>query len=116
MFRGGGMPSNDPYLKTPAWQKIRAYWLASTEPCARCGGPIDRRRRARGPWALDVGHIVSRYEARRLGWPESEIHSIRNTQPEHRRCNRAAGAMITNQIKIGTKVQVRGSNRVSRAW
>lgn len=110
---------NDPGLKTKEWHKIRAFWLTGggrTAPCARCGGEIDRRRGARGPWSLDVGHIVSRYEARRLGWSEDKIHAQENTQAEHRRCNRAAGAAITNAIREAsknTKPQVR---HVSRAW
>ncbi len=107
--------SGDPALKTRAWAKIRAYWRAHPHvPCARCGGPIDydSPRYSRGedgkrhenPWALDVGHVVDRY----LGGD----HTIANTQPEHVRCGRRAGALAGNALRE----RRRAAPLTSRAW
>jgi hypothetical protein len=73
-------PTGDPLLKRADWRAAIAYWRASSAPCARCGGHIDRRSKTRGPDSLDVGHVVSRYEARRMGWTDEQINSLSNTQ------------------------------------
>ena len=90
-------PTGDPLLKGPDWSAVRAYWLATDDPCARCGGWIDRTPGARGPRALDVGHIVSRDEARAMDWTRAEINALSNTQPECRRCSRSSGAAYGNR-------------------
>lgn len=87
----------DPLLKRGDWRAAVAYWRSSTEPCARCGEPIDRRPGRRGPWSLDVGHIVSRAHARELGWTETQMNALTNTQPEHQRCNRKHGSALGHQ-------------------
>jgi hypothetical protein len=89
-------PTGDPLLKRADWRAAIAYWRGSNAPCARCGGRIDRRSKTRGPDSLDVGHVVSRYEARRLGWTDEQINALSNTRPEHARCNRADGARLGN--------------------
>ena len=81
----------DPALKTAAWRRIRAHWLASNRPCARCGGPIDRTAPKGHPRALVVGHIVGRDEARAAGWPESRTNALQNTQPECTECSARSG-------------------------
>ncbi len=107
--------TGDPNLKTRAWAKIRAYWMSRPDvPCARCGQPIDHEsprfsrgpdgRRRENPWALDVGHVVDRY----LGGD----HSLANTQPEHVRCGRRAGAVLGNRVRG----RVRPDPMTSRAW
>ena len=81
----------DPLLKGKDWEAIKAYWRRQRRPCARCGGPIDYDG-PRGPRSLDVGHVMSRDEAKRLGWARARINSISNTQPECRTCSRSSGA------------------------
>jgi hypothetical protein len=73
-------PTGDPLLKRADWRAAIAYWRGSNAPCARCGGRIDRRSKTRGPDSLDVGHVVSRYEARKLGWTDEQINALSNTQ------------------------------------
>lgn len=84
---------SDPRLHTPEWAALVAYWRAELErrplACARCGGPIQRGGR-RGPWHLDVGHKDNRADDPRRVW------RIEDTQPEHARCNRSAGAAFGN--------------------
>jgi hypothetical protein len=91
------LPTGDPLLKGAVWRARCAYWRASKAPCARCGGYIDRSRGARGPWSLDVGHIVERDQARALGWTDAQINALSNTQPEHQHCSRSAGATYGNR-------------------
>jgi DNA/RNA endonuclease G (NUC1) len=88
----------DPNLKGAAWKAVRRHWLqkAPRPPCARCGAEIDYTG-PRGPWSLDIGHIVGRDIARRLGWTEEEINHLSNTQPEHARCNRRDGVRYGNR-------------------
>lgn len=107
--------TGDPNLKTRAWNKIRAYWRSRPDvPCARCGRPIDYEsprystgtngRRRENPWALDVGHVIPRY----LGG----AHDLSQTQPEHVRCSRRAGAIEGNALR-GRR---RPDPLTSRAW
>ena len=93
-------PSNyetDPSLKTEAWRRVRAHWIARREPCARCGRDIDYDTPVRTWRSLDVGHVVDRVTARALGWTVAEINDLSNTQPEHQRCNREAGVILGNR-------------------
>jgi 5-methylcytosine-specific restriction endonuclease McrA len=87
------------------WRQVRAYWVAQRQPCARCGRDIDYETVPRYALSLDVGHIVERDRARAMGWTDSEINALSNTQPEHQRCSRTAGVrygngkrMITTQL------------------
>lgn len=93
------MPSagtGDPLLKGRDWAELRAYWRKRRLPCARCGGQIDYEAPKTSPDAFDLGHIIGRDEARALAWPRARINSVANTQPEHARCNRSAGAQYRN--------------------
>mgnify|MGYP002147269449 CR=1 FL=1 len=107
-------PSGDPLLKGGDWLKVRAYWLTGAgrhTPCARCGKPIDRTTPERGPWSLDVGHIVDRAVAKDLGWTAAQMNTLSNTQPEHARCGRRAGAHLGARRRWKTP-----TNRTSRTW
>lgn len=94
-------PSNwdrDPLLSGRDWAEVKAYWRAQRQPCARCGGEIDYDTVDRYWRSLDVGHIVDRATAKALGWTRAEINAITNTQPEHQRCSREAGARAGNHL------------------
>lgn len=106
-------PTGDPLLKGGDWLAIRAYWLTGEgrhAPCARCGQPIDRTG-PRGPLSLDVGHIVDRAVAKDMGWTRAQMNTLSNTQPEHARCGRRAGARLGAQRRWSMP-----TNRTSRAW
>lgn len=95
----------DPALGTTTWAAIKTYWRRARQPCARCGRPIDydrpywltiAGRRTINPWALHVGHIVSRRRGRALGWTEDQVNALANTRPEHARCSVRSGAREGN--------------------
>lgn len=107
-------------------------------PCARCHGPIaydgprylpNRKHRPSctrdaclgcrtvNPRSLVVGHIVSRYDARRAGWPEERTNGLANTRPECWRCSNSSGARAGNKIqaaKAKKRQQVR--NAYTERW
>lgn len=107
-WRGPRTP-NDPALTTHHWRTtIRQHWQALRLPCARCGGPIDydgpryltvQGRRRLNPRYLIVGHIVSRYTARQLGWTEQQTNALTNTQPECQTCSNRSGARLGRQVQ-----------------
>jgi len=99
-------PTDDRLVKGRAWARIRDYWIRRREPCARCGGWIDYDNPTRTWRSLDVGHIVERDAARTMGWTDAQINDIANTQPEHQRCSRVAGASYGN-AKRGAVVRRR---------
>lgn len=91
---------HDPRLDTPAWRAVRAYWnrvqpvQCQSPDCVGLGIPIQYGGE-RGPWHLDVGHVVPRTEDPRLVW------SVEDTRPEHARCSRRAGAQLGNRARAG---------------
>jgi len=94
----------DPLLGTAAHRRNRKHWQRLRLPCAVRGRAIDYDgpnliNGRQNPRALVVGHIISRYEAMRMGWPESRINSLANTRPECRACSNKSGA------QLGFKVQ-----------
>lgn len=89
--------TGDPLLNGSDWRALRAHWRALRLPCARCGHPIDYEDRTRGPRSLVVGHIVSRLEARSLGWTKAQINHVTNTQPECSTCSSSSGAADGNR-------------------
>ena len=92
-------PRVDPLYRTRTWRRVVAYWQSRPGlTCARCGGPI-RMSGQRGPDSLDVGHIVGKHEARAMGWTDDQINHLSNTQAEHSRCGRRAGALYGNQVR-----------------
>jgi hypothetical protein len=102
------MPADQRVYDHPAYRRARAYWQTRQQReglhCARCGRPITTTR---GPWALDVGHIVAAADALRRGWDLDQINAIENTRPEHRRCNRSAGARLGNTTRTTTHTPTR---------
>lgn len=95
--------TGDPLLKGADWEAVKAHWRRMRWPCARCGGGIDYDGPP-GPRSLDVGHIVSRDQARAMGWSRAQINDIGNTQPECRTCSRSHGARYGN-LKRGQGAQ-----------
>jgi hypothetical protein len=108
-------PTGDPLLKRADWRAAVAYWRSQRDPCARCGGHIDRGSKTRGPDSLDVGHVVSRYEARRMGWTDEQINALTNTQPEHAHCGRSHGARLGNANRREAAGQAR-TPLTSESW
>jgi hypothetical protein len=103
----------DPLLHTAVWRRvIRPYWQRRRLPCqCGCGGqPIDydgpthvfvNGQRRLNPASLVIGHIVSRYEARQLGWTEQQINSIANTRPERADHSLRSGAELGERVRQG---------------
>jgi hypothetical protein len=89
----------DPALDGYAWKQIKQFWRRQHGPCWRCGLPIRYDLKWPHPMSLVVGHIVSRAEARRAGWPESAINALRNTSPEHVACSNRSGAQLGRQLQ-----------------
>jgi hypothetical protein len=111
-WRGPRTP-NDPVLTSHHWRTVvRPYWQRRRLPCSRCGCAIDydgprylttpSGKRAMNPRALVVGHIVSRYAARRAGWTEAEINALSNTQPECQACSNRSGARLGQRVRSAT--------------
>lgn len=89
-------PTGDAWLKGPDWERVKAWWRQQAQPCSLCGTQIIYRPDYRGPRSLHVGHIVSRDEARTLGWTRAQTNDIHNTRPECRRCSTTGGARYGN--------------------
>ena len=98
----------DDLLRGRDWETVKRYWRTGpgkATPCARCGKPIDRTLKAPSPWAMDAGHIVDRAKAKALGWSRAQINAITNTQPEHARCGRSAGARAGNAARTNNRAR-----------
>lgn len=110
--------SGDPLLKGKDWSAIKAHWRRLRLPtceathCKARHVPIDYDG-PRGPYSLDVGHIVSRAQAKAMGWPRSMTNAITNTRPEHATCGRSAGAREGNTHRARPSAQ---QTRTSRDW
>jgi len=113
----GPRTANDPLLTTHHWRvTVRNHWKAKRLPCAVCGRAIDydgptflttiTGKQRLNPRALVVGHIVSRYHAKRYGWTETQINDISNTQPEHRACSNRSGAKLGNRVQRTKQRQI----------
>jgi hypothetical protein len=116
-WRGPRDGWSDPLLHTAAWRRvIRPYWKRRRLPCqCGCGGqPIDydgptyfviNGKRHLNPAALVVGHIVSRFEARQLGWSEAQVNDVRNTRPERQDHSLRSGGRLGAQVQQGWQVK-----------
>ena len=110
-WRGPRKSGKDPLLaKAAHYKRNRDHFIRLRLPCAVCHRPIDYDgpryiNGKQNPRALVVGHIVSRYMAKRLGWTEAQINALSNSQPECQACSNRTGA------QLGQKVQ-RASRRV----
>jgi hypothetical protein len=121
-WRGPRAAGKDPILaKAAHYKRNRQYWQRLRLPCAVCGRAIDYDgpryvNDKQNPRALVVGHKVSRYLAKRLGWNEREINSLSNTQPECQSCSNKTGARLGQQVqrakaKITLKIGLDDSHR-----
>lgn len=95
-------PHGDPLLATAHWRRIRQHWRQQRQPCARCGNPIDYTAPRGHPRALHVGHIIGRDQARTLGWTDTQINHLSNTQPECTTCSTSSGGTYGNGKRWGT--------------
>jgi hypothetical protein len=96
---------------------LRAYWSKAkvaqchADRCLYPGRPIDYSG-ARGPLALDVGHIMPAYLE-----PHRRLWAVTETRPEHSGCNRAQGSRIARRIARGKRrARVVVNLDTSRAW
>jgi hypothetical protein len=119
-WRGPKSAGKDPLLaRASHYKRNRQYWQRLRLPCAVCGQPIDYTganmiNGRQNPRALVVGHAVSRYHAKRMGWSEAMINSVSNTRPECRRCSNRTGAQLGRQVqraKAKNKVRVGATDR-----
>ena len=92
----------DPWLRHATWKRVVRHWQkrhrAGPLYCARCGELIAPPG-SRSRWALDVGHVVGRQQAKAAGWTVEQANALSNTQPEHAHCGRAAGAREGNAAR-----------------
>jgi hypothetical protein len=104
-WRGPKSAGKDPLLaRASHYKRSRQYWQRLRLPCAVCGRAIDYdgpnliggRQNLR---ALVVGHRVSRYHAKLMGWSETQINSLQNSQPECRACSNKSGAQLGRQLQ-----------------
>jgi hypothetical protein len=121
----GPRTANDPTLSSRAWAKVKQHWRALRLPCTRCGKAIDYDgpkyliiggRKRQNPRYLVVGHIISRYEARRRGWTEDQTNAISNSQPECVDCSNRSGARLGQKVQAAKAVRVRAVLDESRRW
>lgn len=59
---------------------------------------INGKRRL-NPRYLVVGHIVSRYEAKRMGWTVKQMNALTNLRAECQRCSNRSGARLGQQVQ-----------------
>jgi hypothetical protein len=125
VWRGPKSAGKDPLLaRASHYKRNRKYWQRLRLPCAICGRAIDYegpnlingRQNLR---ALVVGHRVSRYHAKLMGWSEARINSISNSQPECRGCSNRSGAQLGRQVqqaKAKTKLRFSASASDASRW
>lgn len=111
--------SGDPIYKRADWGRVVAYWRGLVETgvvgcqAPRCLATSRVITLGHRLWGLDAGHIVGKADARRMGWTDEQINALDNSRPEHRRCNRHAGARASGRWR--TKPD-RPTIRTSRVW
>jgi hypothetical protein len=121
-WQGPPRKRSDPLLNTKAWAAIRKHWRTLRQPCARCGRAIDYDGPARLPngrinkRSLVVGHIVSRYHAKRMGWTDAQINDITNTQPECRACSDLSGQRLGQRVAQARVAARQQHTDYTRRW
>jgi hypothetical protein len=95
----GPPTASDPLLTKASHRRNKEHWKRLRLPCAVCSRAIDHDgpryiNGRQNPRALVVGHIVSRYMAKRAGWTEQQINALANTRPECQACSNRAGAQL----------------------
>lgn len=118
VWRGPKSVAKDPLLaRASHYKRNKQHWRRLRLPCAVCGRQIDYdspryvngRQNGR---SLVVGHIVSRYQAKRLGWTEAMINSVVNSQPECQSCSNKSGARLGRQVqRANATVKVGATDR-----
>lgn len=88
---------------------MRNHFKQLRLPCAVCRGPIDydgpaffvlpNGKPRQNPQSLVIGHIVSRHQAKLLGWSERQINDISNCRQECRRCSNRSGARLGQRVQ-----------------
>jgi hypothetical protein len=64
---------------------------------------------------LVVGHIVSRYDARRMGWTDAMINARSNTRPECTACSNKSGARLGQKVQ-SSRSQLRFGATDAHRW
>jgi 5-methylcytosine-specific restriction endonuclease McrA len=119
-WRGPQKPS-DPLLTATSHKRNKAHWRRLRLPCQLCGRQIDYTgprylNGKQNPASLVVGHVVSRYHAKRMGWSEAEINSLANSRPECQACSNRMGASLGATVKNGRHGGVRFSRTDADRW
>jgi hypothetical protein len=114
--------SRDPLLSVAAHRRRnRNHWIRSGRPCALCGRALvyDKTLRYIGgrqnPAYLVVGHVVSRYHAKLMGWSDAEMNSLGNTRPECTACSNKSGAQLGQKVQR-SRYQVRLGRTDADRW
>jgi hypothetical protein len=115
----GPQTASDPLLTAAGHRRNKEHWRRLRLPCAVCGRAIDydgpRYIQGRqNPRSLVVGHVVSRYTAKRAGWTEQQINSLSNSQPECQACSNRSGAQLGARVsnaKAKAKIKTGRSDR-----
>jgi hypothetical protein len=112
--------SRDPLLSVASHRRHnRNYWIRSGLPCQVCGRALvyDKALRYIGgrqnPAYLVVGHIVSRYHAKLMGWTDAMINARSNTRPECTACSNKSGARLGQKVQ---RSQVRFGATDAHRW
>jgi hypothetical protein len=122
-WRGPKSAGKDPLLaKSAHYRRNRKHWQRLRLPCAVCGRAIDYTgsnvvNGKQNLRALVVGHRVSRYHAKRMGWTEAQINSLQNSQPECRQCSNRSGAQLGRAVQQAkAKAKLRFSASDASRW
>lgn len=93
---GGGWTTEDRKKARPIIERTLP------RPCVDCGHPVYPGSK----W--QVGHIVSKAIAVRLGWSNAQSNHLSNLGPSHTKargqkaCNQIAGGKLGRAIQLGT--------------
>jgi hypothetical protein len=96
------LASADPAVLAAPPSAVSVRMLATAAD--RLDGPtyfvINGNRRL-NPAALVVGHVVSGYEAKRLGWSTAMVNALSNTRPERMDHSLRSGGRLGASIQQG---------------
>jgi hypothetical protein len=122
-WRGPKSAGKDPLLaRASHYKRNRQYWQRLRLPCSVCHRPIDYDGPRfivgwQNPRTLVVGHIVSRHQAKRLGWSVTQINALSNSQPECQECSNRSGARLGQQVqKANAKIRLRVGRTDADRW
>jgi hypothetical protein len=128
-WRGPRKSAKDPLLaRASHYRRNRQHWLALARTlglrCSLCGCVIEwRKEYQRLPGGrenanyLVIGHVTSRYHAKRMGWTEQQINALSNSRPECKRCSNRSGAQLGQQVqRANAKIKLRIGRSDSDRW